>query len=585
MTDNYWHTPSAAIPAPTPRSPIRARIINPYEREEIPPFCHTVRLPNIRVPQALDEVFPRWCVHQPVGIFAPTGQGKTTFVRSIVQYCQHCKEGNTAVLYLCHRRIIGGQQKRALCKGLGSKWSAVQDPKAFELTSTFEDIGLTIMSYQRFAAQYREMDLSKFGWVILDEAHFFYSDALFNLFSDDLLEHIPVLFQHARRIYMSATPGAVLPEICRVEEQVSMRYCGPHCRCFRDGCGQMLCYRFPNHFDHITLSCFHDRREIVELVTAHPNEKFLIFTAARETSDCSPGGSYMSLLNDAGVNAAYLDRFSKTSDTWQSLCANECFDAQVLVCTSVLDCGVNIHDDALKHIVIEAADKTQFLQSLGRKRCAEGERIHVYVRALSSAALSFCLQETSRWLHIANMALNAKSDADFARIFRQGWYDESSGNPFPHLLQPRRNGRTEVKLTAYHALLRRQATLLRLLQDRAEYGDAALPMMALQWLEREPVLAAIHWLDAPRKDAAREELQQLLSSATGKHLTGDAWIDFSCKLQNLVGVFIQGAHDMSRDLGYRALNNRLKSLELPFFISVVGKDRYTVLAADESKEV
>ena len=49
---------------------------------------------------------------------------------------------------------------------------------------------------------------------------------------------------------------------------------------------------------------------------------------------------------------------------WNEVCANSRFSSQVLVCTSVLDCSVSLHDPKLRHIVVETADKTEFLQML-----------------------------------------------------------------------------------------------------------------------------------------------------------------------------------------------------------------------------
>ncbi len=58
----------------------------------------------------------------------------------------------------------------------------------------------------------------------------------------------------------------------------------------------------------------------------------------------------------------------------------------MLICTSVLDCGVNIHDPALKHIVIFSDNRTAVMQMIGRKRLEEGEQITVWIQDLSNAS-------------------------------------------------------------------------------------------------------------------------------------------------------------------------------------------------------
>lgn len=46
---------------------------------------------------------------------------------------------------------------------------------------------------------------------------------------------------------------------------------------------------------------------------------------------------------------------------------------------SVIDCGVSISDEQLKHIAICQTDKTTFLQMIGRKRVNEGMRVTLYI--------------------------------------------------------------------------------------------------------------------------------------------------------------------------------------------------------------
>lgn len=575
--NHYWHTPEFLIPPPPPPLQVRISKCNPYEREQIPNFCHVIQLTDMWVSNALEEVFDRWCVCQPVGIFAPTGKGKTTFVRSIVRHCS----GHGKVLYLAHRAMISSQQKKVLCRGLKSEWSTVNDLHAFELMDHFEDIGLSVMSYQKFAARHYEMDLSQFSWVIFDECHFFYSDALFNLYSDDLLNRLPQLFRHAHRIYMTATPGAVLPEISRVEGG-SMRICGITYRsCYRESCGQMLCYFFPEDFSFVKLSFFKERQEIVDLVVEHPNDKFLIFTSNREDGATPPEKSYRKLLESAGVTVTYLDRYTKQTEAWVSLCENERFQTQTLVCTSVLDCGVNIRDDALRHIVIESTDKTEFLQMLGRKRRKSGEQIQVYVRVPTVSTLHFRLHNVNEWLGIIDDAENATTNEEYSRIFKRGWYDESPGNPYPHLLAPRQNGRTKVKETAHHALLRQQAILEKILNNQAVHGDSAFPIIVLGWLRKEENCSDITWLGTTQQETVRAKLISILSEAEGKELSGNTWEKIFSQIKQLIGDLLQKPHDTDRSLQHRAINNRLHDLNIPFSIEQPRASTYIIKCIDE----
>lgn len=201
------------------------------------------------------------------------------------------------------------------------------------------------------------------AWVIFDEAHYFYSDACFNSHLDQLLWKLPDLFSRAHRLYLTATPGAVLPDICAAE-QSNLKTCG-QCRfCHRDRAGKLLMYQFPNHSGSVKLAYFRQIDEIADLMASRPGEEFLIFTFRRETGDISDTRSYKKALASRSITFEYLDRFSKGGAVWNEVCANSRFSSQALVCTSVLDCSVSLHDPKLRHIVVETTDKTEFLQML-----------------------------------------------------------------------------------------------------------------------------------------------------------------------------------------------------------------------------
>lgn len=133
------------------------------------------------------------------------------------------------------------------------------------------------------------------AWVIFDEAHYFYSDACFNSHLDQLLWKLPDLFSRAYRLYLTATPGAVLPDICAAE-QSNLKTCG-QCRfCHRDRAGKLLMYQFPNHSGSVKLAYFRQIDEIADLMASRPGEEFLIFTSRRETGDISDTRSYKKAL-------------------------------------------------------------------------------------------------------------------------------------------------------------------------------------------------------------------------------------------------------------------------------------------------
>lgn len=559
---------------------LHVQVVKPYTKEYIPEDCCVIPMPDTRVADAIATDFKTWCHGQPVFIAAPTGAGKTSFLMEIWKFCRKVSPSKR-ILLLEHRIAIATQQKIDLLQKTKSKWSSIHDLSALEYVDDFDDVKLTIMTFQAFAARYRKMDLQQYSWVIFDESHFFYSDACFNSHLDQLLWNLPKLFAHAHRVYMTATPGAVLDDICAAERP-NLQACYNCNSCPRDGIGKMLFYKFPNHFDRVHLFYFRKVEEIVELVLNHPDDKFLIFTSTREIPDCVAEKSYKKALESKHISVEYLDRFSKQSETWTSVCHDGKFTSQVLICTSVLDCGVSLHDAQLRHIIVESTDKTEFIQMLGRKRLYSAESVNVYVRALSSADINFRLKNVRSRLGLIQQGFQAAQAQKYDSLIYRGWTDESAERLYSHLLNYLGNGKVFPKLTAYHYLLWQQATLEQLLEDAEALGDdSALPRLAHNWLDNISVYDESHWLDYEQKVLAREQLLFLLKQYVDKPIDKNNWPSLSQKITVLINMIYKFPHDSGRNLGDLALNNRLRAIEIPYYFEKVGKQKYPVILREE----
>ena len=531
---------------------------NPYEEEIIPEICEVIKMPQGRVFEALKPEWNSWCTSQPVVIKAPTGAGKTTFVAQIVKKILQTPYKS---LYLCNRTAIAQQQKQIFCKIANSTWHDIDDPAVFEKLSYFEDIHLTVMTYQKFAASWTHMDLSSYRWVFLDECHFFYADALFNPHLDSLFFRLPSLFQHAHRIYLSATPDRALQNICKAERD-NINLCR---RChYCSHVGKVRLYSFSFDFQHISLHYFRKTNEIISLIHRNPQDKFLIFANSRNDMSMSQHSSYLSALSSAGISFTYLDSTSKGSEDWKEICSSEKFDSQVLVCTSVLDCGVNLHDSKLRHIIVETYDKTEFFQMIGRKRCKSSEHINVYVRAIQKNTLRSHLRRITQMSSL--LRTDCSSNPDF--ILFRGWNDESPDRPYLHLFNYDGHGKVSVKVTANTYLEYQRAAVVRLLRDEDSYSDgSALPRLVHTWLNNPDGYSEQNWLTASESSDLMASLVSFLEAAIGSQISSKEIDDFCARLQNLILPLYNEVHDGSRQLGYRALNNRLIDLGLAYQIS------------------
>ncbi|MBR1646262.1 MAG: hypothetical protein IJ685_05720 [Selenomonadaceae bacterium] len=139
---------------------------------------------------------------------------------------------------------------------------------------------------------------------------------------------------------------------------------------------------------------------------------------------------------------------------------------QVLIATSVLDNGVNLKDSAIKHVVIDMLDQTEFIQMLGRVRISKNATVKLYVRQYTDEAIEkFFIDDVKKLIRLL------KTDS-VPKISRQSYFYDLLEN------------QTEVKRMFYftgdekffdynpcavYKLVSRIGTFFRILRSNAEY--------------------------------------------------------------------------------------------------------------------
>lgn len=107
-------------------------------------------------------------------------------------------------------------------------------------------------------------------------------------------------------------------------------------------------------------------------------------------------------------NVVFITSESKNSKNndgkiYSQIVNEQKFNCKILICTSVLDNGINIKDDLLKHLVIFSYDKTEFIQILGRKRIIkDNEKVNLYLYAGNIHEVSSKLLVVKRQLQFIN---------------------------------------------------------------------------------------------------------------------------------------------------------------------------------------
>ncbi len=144
------------------------------------------------------------------------------------------------------------------------------------------------------------------------------------------------------------------------------------------------CYTLKPNYSYVTPVYFNEYEDLLDSILNSGEEKWLIFIDNEKA-----GEAFAEMLTSEGVEHVGLisrNRILNDAHTqliYRSIVENEFFSEKVLISTSVLDCGINIHDKLVKNIVITSDSKATFLQMLGRKRLDEYETVRLFIKNYS----------------------------------------------------------------------------------------------------------------------------------------------------------------------------------------------------------
>lgn len=372
---------------------------------------------------SIGKQYLHWHPKHPVFIDAPTGSGKTTFVYK--ELIQTALSQNQNILLVSNRIALCLQQKEALIALLQEIDPCLVKhiPKDLnsEESKEFAFIGsVCITTYQGLFSTINkapsEIDLptwlNNLQYAVFDEVHFLYSDAMFNSSCGFLLRKIPVVFSHVIRIYMTATSWEVINPIFDAEcnyrqtyhtlnlsfaESLLANRSVPNPQNY---CLHRYFYYYHRNADYSSyrLHFFDDSQyqptigprdyaekrirkqyllSLLKLMSPSPSphNKWLIFVDKKKSGD-----ALHEVFTHNDISSAYIDsKTKKPLSAWNKLVKENRIDQSVLIATSVLECGVNIIDPAVKNIAILCTDRTSFIQHIGRKRRAPDETIDLWV--------------------------------------------------------------------------------------------------------------------------------------------------------------------------------------------------------------
>jgi len=541
----------------------------------------------------LEKIYQTWTSETPVFINAGTGAGKTTFaIKYVAKYAKLRKKN---VLFVSNRVGIERQIKNILIREYKNK---IIFDMGEEESGRFYQIGnVIIANYQSVGAVLNKVEEYQISHVFFDEAHFFVADSLFVDNTWALLNRMVLCASNVVRIYMSATAWGAIDVISKAETELHNRKVldnlkrelkqartlgySPR-RKYQAEHGRLTEYRFPRKEEKINLiplsAEVRDKNceQLLQYIkSAKTDEKWMIFVNSK-TQGKWLKEEVEKELGDGTVT--YVDATQKNSIAWKKLVMESTFETRMLIATSVADCGMNVLDSQVKHIVIFSTERSQFIQMLGRKRMQEGETINLYVPDYTLKQMAWEENSNRKLANATNMFRKYAKDRkkfenDLCTLRQEIWRNGDSN--MRHLFDLEwRSGVLTMNECANEYVWFRQA-FFEDLRGRFENGAKA-PFLekAAGWLKLPDPEFEVELSDEEKRELAKE----FLRNYKGEELLGEDKKAFSNKLWAYFSELFGPREGMNKSrvekdgIKYDSLKKWINDLDLGFVLKGGRKD-------------
>lgn len=497
---------------PKVETPVKAYLSREYDAH--PP--HNVRLhpvsPDVNcIADGIDAVLGSF---NATVIQAPTGFGKTYFI--LHEILPRVLQTGGKMLLVSNRVAVSYQQKLEVMEMTGPSEIRCLTPEGVLKKTDFGPVKImTLQALDLFLSTTQGKEYAKeVSVLVVDEAHYFTSDISFNPNAARLLRKIPQLFIESARVYMTATPDDILLPLAEAEASAKrplVERTGARFSPLMLGQTPVIdLYQYKSDkYSSLPIRYFRRDDDLYRKIKESGDEKWLIFVPSKERGAI--------LQETLGNDAVFISADSKGSDTWNQLLDEERLPCRVLITTSVLDCGVNIHDEDLKHVVIPFEDRTMFMQTLGRVRFKGTPKFTLYVKAISQMRLNRLEDRNRKLLSLAAKIKRSKCYNSFVDRFRlEG--DRTKGA----LLYLDYNGRYKFNELLYQKLLRQEMYYKELETAIDQYSNSAFPRIVHSWLGQPDAYDEQNWLEYSSNEKNREELIEFLREYDGRVLKDES---------------------------------------------------------------
>lgn len=451
----------------------------------------------------------------PILIDSQTGTGKSTWVFSTL--FPVLQERGQRLLILCGRTALASQYKKQAAKQFAPQLLENLTPMGLNRQIEFGDVD--IMTYQSLAQRLKNSSgysAKRYGAVIFDEAHYFVQDAAFDCYTEELLNRCISQFRGALRIYLTATPDAVLESIVSAERNAILpmkAYASIWKNPLPIG---FTLYRFRTNYDYVNPIFFTEDDSLVKQICSQQG-KVLICVDNKVL-----GQKLQKKFGDE--LAEFVDAEMKNNDKSElvdNVIQEEQFKKRIFIVTSFLDVGVNLQDTELKTVVLYVSDPILLKQFLGRKRVKKGENVNVF----------FFVPDEERLVNRQKGLNNQKRlwEQNVETFFDTGATTEI---PFPCFFDLNSYVYTpKYSKFSFHNLAFQEHSVRRLL-EAGRNGDDFLSGVAgelLSWLGCSEKLKTAAWLEK-KVDESVQELDEYLKSLVGQDMDAKGYDDFRQKI-------------------------------------------------------
>lgn len=296
------------------------------------------------------------------------------------------------------------------------------------------------------------------------------------------------------------------------------------------------------------------------------DEKWLIFI-----DSIYKGETICQMLSKMGKNSALITADTKNKKEgieyieYEKILKKEFFDADIVIATKTMECGISIKIKNLKNIVINDIDFTSFMQKIGRKRkLAPNDKIKLFVKIPSLNEINKKLYDCGEQMR--KMYVIEKMDKiSMEQFINSGDFYLNKNICFIKDGQLQTNELAWIKL-------KRDQQFYEMLKDSINCNPLNPAILVLHWLypnKKEIIFNQYDLvIDLQESEDNKKKIQDFLDEYIDKTLKGTDIDVFKEKFKTLYLTYFKNENErkISRSFGKNIISKIMRELELPYRI-------------------